>query len=115
MNSRRQKLVMDSLAARGISDIELEEDDLEIDLEPDDPGFGFDKRTVDIDGRMHVPDCTLSLSNVSPCFGREIPNYEALGLQADSIYHLYRDADALDAAAKNTTSVPLMMHHVAST
>jgi hypothetical protein len=115
-NRHRLKLVMDSLVSRGIADAEITlEEDEDIYLERDDPGFGFDKRTVDIDGRMHVPDCTLSVSKVSPYFGREIPNYEALGLQADSIYHLYRDADALDAAAKSTTSVPLMMHHVAST
>jgi hypothetical protein len=77
--------------------------------------MSFDKRVIDVDGRMFVPDCNLSKSNVSHYFGKEIPGADALGLSADSIYDLYRDKDALAAAAKNTTSVPLMMHHVAST
>jgi hypothetical protein len=95
-------------------DIELEQDG-EIFFDEEGPVMAADKRVIDVDGRMFVPDCNLSRSNVSPYFGREIPNFEQLGLGADSIYHLYRDADALAAAAKNTNSVPLMMQHVAST
>jgi hypothetical protein len=106
MNTRHS-LVMDM-------DIELEEDD-EIFLELDDPVFGFDKRVIDIDGRMRVESCNISKACVNPYFGREIPNFEQLGLGADSIYMLYRDPKALAAAAASFENLPLMIQHVATT
>lgn len=116
MNKRRQKLVMDAvigaLAARGIADIELEEDE-EIFLEPDDV-LAADKRTVTVDGRLIVEGCNISAARANPYFGREIPGYEALGLAADSIYMIYRHPKALAAAAASFEAVPLMLTHVST-
>jgi hypothetical protein len=111
MNTRR---LMASLVSRGLADIELEGSDLEIDLEPDTPVMSFDKRVISVDGRMTVPDCNISKACVNPYFGREIPGAEQLGLGADSIYHLYRDAESLAAAADSFENLPLMIQHVAT-
>jgi Uncharacterized protein conserved in bacteria (DUF2213) len=96
---------MDSLVSLGIANIELEED-ADIELEPDGPVFGFDKRVISVDGRMTVPDCNISKACVNPYFGREIPGAEQLDLDPNAIYELYRDAKALAAAADDSACGP---------
>jgi hypothetical protein len=74
----------------------------------------FDRLTVrrfDVDGRMHVEACNISKANVCPYFGREIPNYQLLGLEANKIYQLYRDPDELARAAPSFQRLQLMMLH----
>ena len=71
-------------------------------------------RTKDVDGRLHVRDCRISKANVCGYLGREIPNSEALGLQPDRVYQMYRRAEDLEAAAPTFEGIPLMMHHVSS-
>jgi hypothetical protein len=98
-------------------EIELEADDAlawdqDIELEPDDT-LALDRRTVDLDGRMHVTDCVISKAVVNDYLGAEIPGYEALGLDPNAIYKLYRDAAALKAAASTFENMPLLDNHVA--
>lgn len=74
----------------------------------------FDRLTVrrfDVDGRMHVEACNISKANVCPYFGREIPNYQLLGLEPNKIYQLYRDPDELARAAPSFQRLQLMMLH----
>jgi hypothetical protein len=47
--------------------------------------------------------------------GKEIPEYQALGLDPEKVYNLYRDASALEAAAFTFERIPLMIVHVAVT
>ena len=64
MKTRHIQLLMDSLVSSGLADIELEED-VDIELEADDPVMSFDKRVIDVDGScMTVPGCNLSKANV---------------------------------------------------
>lgn len=71
-----------------------------------------DKRIIDDDGRLHVPDCTLSFAQVSPYLGREIPGWDTLGLIPDKVYRLYRSPELLQAMAESApVSVPLMNDH----
>lgn len=72
-------------------------------------------RTKDINGWLHVKDCRISKANVCPYIGREIPNSEKLGLDPEKVYHLYRDAAALEAAAASFERAPLMIVHVGVT
>lgn len=72
-------------------------------------------RSKDINGWLHVKDCRISKANICPYLGREIPDSEKLGLEPDRVYELYRDADALKAAAPTFERVPLMIVHVAVT
>lgn len=68
-------------------------------------------RRVDADGHLFVERCILSAAVVSPYYGREIPGAEALGLEPDKIYQLYRDADALRAAAETINGKPILDIH----
>ncbi|GAA3686872.1 DUF2213 domain-containing protein [Acetobacter lovaniensis] len=68
-------------------------------------------RRIDADGHLFVERCILSAAVVSPYYGREIPGAEALGLNPDQIYQLYRDADALRAAADTMNGKPILDIH----
>ncbi|QEO17845.1 DUF2213 domain-containing protein [Acetobacter vaccinii] len=68
-------------------------------------------RRVDADGHLFVERCVLSAAVVSPYYGREIPGAEALGLNPDQIYQLYRDADALRDAAETINGKPILDIH----
>lgn len=80
----------------------------------DERTVAFDKQTLrkfDVDGRMHVEGCNISKANVCPYFGREIPSYQQLGLDANRIYSLYRDPDELARGASTFKNLQLMMLH----
>ena len=69
-------------------------------------------RNTDVDGRMHIEVSPISKSNVCPYYGREIPNWQALGLLPDKIYRLYRDPVELAKAAPTFNRIPLLNKHV---
>lgn len=78
-------------------------------------GIAFDKasvRSFDADGRMHVAKTPISKANVCPYYGREIPGFEELGLDANKVYRLYRDADELAKGAATFNNLPLLRRHV---
>lgn len=78
-------------------------------------GFALDKasvRRVDADGRLHVEVSNISKANVCPYLGKEIPDYEKLGLNPDRVYQLLRDPDELAKAAKSFDNIPLLKEHV---
>lgn len=66
-------------------------------------------RTFDADGRMHVAGCRISKANVCGYYGREIPDYKKLGLDAAKLYMLYRDPEELAKAAHTFRNVQLLM------
>lgn len=76
--------------------------------------LAFDKsmRSFDADGRMHVQVSNISKAMVCPYYGREIPDAERMGLQADKIYYLLRDPVELEAAASTFRNLPLLIQHV---
>lgn len=76
---------------------------------------GGSMRTKTVDGRLVVLDCRISKANICPYLGREIPGAEALGLEPDKVYRMYRSAAALEAAAPTFERIPLMLHHVSTT
>jgi len=69
-------------------------------------------RTYDADGRLHVASCRISKATVNPYFGGEIPNWQELGLDAERVYQIYRDADALAAAAPTFAGLPILDEHI---
>jgi len=80
--------------------------------------YAFDRqsaRSVDADGRMRVKNCILSTAEVNPYIGQQIPRWQDLGLQADTVYDMYRDPEALRAAVATFEGVPLMVRHIAQT
>lgn len=81
------------------------------------PQLAYDKgsRRFDSDGRMHVDNCNIGRSCVSPYYGREIPNHKALGLDPTRIYRMYRDPAELERAADTFANLPVLIKHVAHT
>jgi hypothetical protein len=77
-------------------------------------GLAFDRasvRTYDRDGRLHVEITNISKAAVNPYIGREIPDYQALGLDPGKIYKLLRDPDELAKAAPTFNNIPLLSRH----
>ena len=78
--------------------------------------FAFDRATVrriDSDGRMHVQVTPISKANVCPYYGYEIPDHQALGLDPQKTYQLYRDPAELALAASTFNNIPLLSKHIA--
>lgn len=61
---------------------------------------------------MRVEESRISKATVNPYRGSEIPNWEALGLEANRIYHLLRDPRELEKAADTFSGKPLLVRHV---
>jgi len=68
-------------------------------------------RRVDVDGRLHIDKSHISKAQVSPYYGREIPNFQALGLDENKIYKLFRDPVELDRAAPTFARLPILKNH----
>jgi hypothetical protein len=78
------------------------------------PQFALDRsmRTQDPFGRLKVEWTNISKANVCPYLGKEIPGYQALGLDAAKVYMLWRHPDELAKAAHTFDMVPLMDEHI---
>ena len=77
--------------------------------------MAFDRqsaRSIDTDGRLHVSKTNISKANVCPYFGREIPNWQELGLDGDKVYRLYRDPDELAKGASTFNNLPILNKHI---
>ncbi|HBL7130707.1 TPA: DUF2213 domain-containing protein [Serratia marcescens] len=76
--------------------------------------LAFDRgsvRQIDKVGRLQVERSNISKANVCGYYGREIPSSEALGLEPDRLYMLYRDPDELRKAAKTFNNIPILCRH----
>ena len=76
--------------------------------------LAFDRsaRRIDADGRLHVDRSHISKATVNPYYGKEIPGYEALGLQPDTVYRLLRDPVELERGAATFARLPILSEHV---
>jgi hypothetical protein len=68
-------------------------------------------RRIDEDGHLHVSSSVISAAAVNPYNGSEIPDYEALGLDANRVYQLFRDPAELEKAAPSFANKPLLIVH----
>ena len=76
--------------------------------------LAFDRtaRRIDADGRLHVDRSHISKATVNPYYGKEIPGFEALGLQPDKVYRLLRDPVELERGAPTFARLPILSEHV---
>ena len=76
--------------------------------------LAFDRsaRRIDADGRLHVDRSHISKATVNPYYGREIPGFDSLGLEADKVYRLLRDPVELERAAPTFARLPILSEHV---
>lgn len=72
-------------------------------------------RSIDDDGHMVVAESRISKANVCPYFGREIPEYETLGLEPEKTYKLWRHPEELAKGAETFNGAPLIKSHKAIT
>lgn len=80
--------------------------------------IAFDRasaRSLDADGRMRVRDCVITVAEINPYYGREIPGHEELGLSPSKVYELYRDPAELEAAIEDFNGQPLLIRHILQT
>lgn len=61
---------------------------------------------------MHVASTHISKANVCPYLGKEIPGWDALGLNPEKIYRLYRDPAELEKGAATFNNLPLLRKHI---
>jgi hypothetical protein len=76
--------------------------------------LAFDRDSVrdkDEDGRLHVAQANISKANVCPYMGKEIPDYEKLGLDAGRKYMLLRHPDELAKAVDSFNRLPILSQH----
>lgn len=69
-------------------------------------------RSFDADGRLHVVRSNISKANVCPYLGREIPEWESLGLDGDAVYQLLRHPEELAKAAPTFNNLQVLSEHV---
>ena len=77
-------------------------------------GMAFDvatKRHKDENGFLHVAMSHISKETINPYYGREIPNWEELGLDPEKIYQGYRMGDELAKGADTFNGLPILMGH----
>lgn len=80
--------------------------------------IAFDRasaRSLDADGRMRVRDCVITVAEINPYYGREIPGHEELGLSPSKVYELYRDPAELETALEDFNGQPLLIRHILQT
>lgn len=87
--------------------------DIEVTFDGDEIRLASDRRTLDIDGRMHITDCVLTAAQVNDYAGFEIPSAEELGLDPNAFYRLWRTPAALKAALPLFENLPILLDHVA--
>lgn len=69
-------------------------------------------RSYDKAGRLHVAVSNISKANVCPYLGREIPNWQALGLEPGRVYNLLRDPAELAKGVATFNNLPVLSEHV---
>lgn len=77
--------------------------------------LAFDRssvRSLDKFGRLHVEASNISKATVNPYFGREIPDWQRLGLSPTRVYNMLRDPDELAKAAPTFNNLPILDQHI---
>lgn len=74
--------------------------------------FDESARSVDESGHLRVSRTVLSMADVNPYFGREIPKFEELGLDPDRIYQLLRDPAELEKSADTAKGKQILLKHI---
>lgn len=76
-----------------------------------DIAFDESARSIDESGHLRVSRTVLSMADVNPYFGREIPGFEALGLNPDRIYNMLRDPVELEKSADTAKGKQILLKH----
>jgi hypothetical protein len=69
-------------------------------------------RKISEDGHLHVAISNISKATVNPYWGKEIPNWQELGLDPEKKYMLLRDPKELEKGAHTFNNLPILAEHV---
>lgn len=69
------------------------------------------RRRVDENGFLHVASSHVTKEQVAPYHGREIPDWQALGLDPERLYWGYRPAAELARAVPTINGLPILWGH----
>lgn len=68
-------------------------------------------RSLDQYGHLRVERTPISKANVCPYYGREIPRWRDLKLDANRLYRMYRDPEELARCAATFAGKPVLIRH----
>jgi hypothetical protein len=76
--------------------------------------IAFDEsvRSIDESGHLRIAKTVISKAQVDPYFGREIPGFDAMGLEPDRIYQMLRDPSELEKSADTAKGKQILFKHV---
>jgi hypothetical protein len=74
--------------------------------------FDESVRSIDESGHLRIAKTVISKAQVDPYFGREIPGYEALGLEPGRIYQMLRDPAELEKSAATAKGKQILFKHI---
>src|SRR5882724_475401 len=77
--------------------------------------YTFDKRTIDNNGHLHVPNCRVTKASVDKYLGAETRGSSVRGFAAMDVISIYRDEQELIKSLSSFDTVPLMVEHVITT
>jgi hypothetical protein len=77
--------------------------------------YTFDKRMIDSNGHMHVPNCRVTKASVDKYLGAETNGASLRGFSAFDMLSIYRDEQELIKSLSSFDTVPLMVQHVITT
>lgn len=75
----------------------------------------FDKasaRSYDANGHLIVDSTVITKAAVNPYYGKEIPEYESLGLDPEKIYNMLRDPAELEKGMHTLGEKQLLIKHI---
>ena len=75
----------------------------------------FDKasaRSYDANGHLIVDSTVITKAAVNPYYGKEIPDYESLGLDPEKIYNMLRDPTELEKGMHTLGEKQLLIKHI---
>lgn len=75
----------------------------------------FDKasaRSYDANGHLIVDSTVITKAAVNPYYGKEIPDYESLGLDPEKIYNMLRDPAELEKGMHTLGEKQLLIKHI---
>jgi hypothetical protein len=70
-------------------------------------------RRFDAQGFLHVDACPISKAQIRTYYGREIPGWQSLGLDATRTYRMYCSAEELAKGAATFNNLPILSEHIA--
>lgn len=78
--------------------------------------FAFDRapsaRSYNDAGHLQLSTANITKANVCPYMGKEIPDFQSLGLDPNKVYWLYRDPEELKKAESTFNNLQILSEHV---